>query len=152
MAVSLVVDDAGDKKHYETAVCAVEILVANLEALFGADSGAALLNVNVPNLPLPELKGFKITFAGRRRYQGRVQPGLTPGGKPCYWIGGTALDSQEPEGSDVKAVNDGFVALTFLQHDTTDYGLNRRIGAEKINQKINQEINQEIGKMNACRQ
>jgi 5'-nucleotidase len=94
------------------------------------------LNVNVPNLPLPKLKGFKISFTGRRRYQNRVQTGAVPGGKSCHWVGGTSVDSEELEGSDVKAVNDGFVALTFLRHDTTDYGLNRRIGAEEIH-KLN---------------
>ena len=136
MAVSLVVDGRSGEKHYETAVHAVEALVANLEVLFG--SRAALLNVNVPNVSLSELKGFKVTCAGRRRYQGRVQTGATPGGK-CYWIGGTAVDSEESEDSDVKAVNDGFVALTFLQHDTTDYGLNHRVGAEAIG-KLNPQI------------
>jgi hypothetical protein len=29
-------------------------------------------------------------------------------------------------------VNDGFVALTFLTHDTTDYALNKRNGADII--------------------
>ena len=42
------------------------------------------------------------------------------------------MDSEESEDSDVRAVNDGFVALTFLQHDTTDYGLNRRVEAEAV--------------------
>ena len=130
MAVSLVVDGRSDEKHYETAVHAVEALVDNLEVLFGSDR-AALLNVNVPNVPLSKLKGFKVTCAGRRRYQGRVQTGATPGGT-CYWVGGTAVDSEESEDSDVRAVNDGFVALTFLQHDTTDYGLNRRVEAEAV--------------------
>jgi 5'-nucleotidase len=136
LAVSLVVSGSvrseGERAvHYETAVGAVESLAANLEVLFGANSGAALLNVNVPNIPLSELKGFKITFAGRRRYQGRVQTSVNPGGKPCYWVGGASVDSEELEGSDVKAVNDGFAALTFLQYDTTDYELNRRIGPEE---------------------
>ncbi|MDR1622422.1 MAG: 5'/3'-nucleotidase SurE [Synergistaceae bacterium] len=141
VAVSLVLggtiqNQGADEKHYETAVRAVEALAANLEVLFG--SSPALLNVNVPNIPLSQVKGFKITFTGRRRYQGRIQTGAVPGGKPCYWVGGTSVDSEELEGSDVKAVHDGFIALTFLRHDTTDYGLNRRIGAE------------EIGKLNGC--
>jgi 5'-nucleotidase len=133
IAVSLVTDSfpPPQKEHYETAVYAVEALTANLEVFFGGLT-AALLNVNVPNLPLSETKGFKISFAGRRRYQERVQRGSVPGRGPCYWVQGVTMDSEEEEGSDVKAVNDGFIALTFLQHDTTDYELNRRIGVEEI--------------------
>jgi 5'-nucleotidase len=141
IAVSLVVNSAGGENHYETAVYAAEALVANSEALFGTNAGAALLNVNVPDIPLSELKGFKISRVGRRRYQGRIQTGVTPGGKPSYWVGGTVMDSEELEDSDVKAVNDGFVALTFLQHDTTDYELNRRAGAVGIDRKIGKPSN-----------
>lgn len=123
LAVSLVVGDT-DEAHYETGVRAVEGLVAHLEVLFKFKpaKSAALLNVNVPNLPLSEVKGFKTTFAGRRRYQARVRAESSH-----YWVGGAPVDAEEPEGSDVKAVNDGFIALTFLQYDTTDYELNRHL-------------------------
>ncbi|MDR1978866.1 MAG: 5'/3'-nucleotidase SurE [Synergistaceae bacterium] len=150
IAMSLAVEyparDEGtrEEEHYETAVRVSEILVENLNVFFGGfgENGgreAALLNVNVPNLPLSEIQGFKMTFTGRRRYRDRVQRIMTPRGDPCYWIQGAPADSEELEGSDVKAVNDGFVALTFLQYDTTDYGLNDRVGAEEIDKlKINQ--------------
>ncbi|MDR2179027.1 MAG: 5'/3'-nucleotidase SurE [Synergistaceae bacterium] len=138
LAVSLVVsgvsqDDWTRAKHYETAVRAVEALMEALVDWEVLSTGTAvLLNVNVPNIPLSELKGFKITRAGRRRYQDRVRISVSPEGKSSYWIGGASADSEEGEDSDVKAVNDGFVALTFLQHDTTDYGLNGRVGPKEL--------------------
>ena len=126
IAVSLAMKRGDVAPHYETAVRVVESLMANLDALF-EQSAPALLNVNVPNLPLSEVKGFKTTFTGRRRYRNRVQTGDSPEGERCYRLHGEPADDEEPEGSDVKAVNDGFVALTFLRHDTTDYELNTRL-------------------------
>ncbi|MDR2522484.1 MAG: 5'/3'-nucleotidase SurE [Synergistaceae bacterium] len=124
------------EEHYGAALHAVQVLLENLDALFGPPGGpsgergkrtAALLNVNIPNMPLPEVKGFKVTFAGRRRYQDRVQR-LQMLGRTAYRLMGAAADQEEAEGSDVRAVNEGFIALTFLQHDTTDYTLNSTAG------------------------
>jgi broad specificity polyphosphatase/5'/3'-nucleotidase SurE len=45
-------------------------------------------------------------------------------GSSCYWIEGTLNESEEAEDSDVKAVRDKFVSLTFLTHDTTNFERN----------------------------
>ena len=127
IAVSLTMERRDRAQHYETAVRVVEILTDNLDDLFEKDK-PALLNVNVPNLPFNEIKGFKATFTGRRRYRNRIQPVDVPGGERCYWLHGEPADDEELEGSDVMAVNDGFVAMTYLHQDTTDYELNVRLG------------------------
>jgi 5'-nucleotidase len=115
--------------HYETAVYVAETLVANLDLFFGEEKGEekrpALLNVNIPNLPLSELRGFKTASAGCLRYRDRVKTTETPRGR-TYWIQGVPRGG-EPENSDVKVVAGGFAALTYLHYDTTDYGLNARI-------------------------
>jgi 5'-nucleotidase len=119
-----------EREHYETALLAVEAIIGNLDALFGGGpDGGVLLNVNVPNLPAAEIRGFRMTAAGRRRYHDRVQAGTTPGGGKIYWVGGIPSADGEREDSDFRAVNDGFVALTFLTYDTTDYALNEKVGA-----------------------
>jgi 5'-nucleotidase len=123
--------DEGRKACYETALQSVEIVVAELDLFFG-EQQAALLNMNVPNIPFSEVKGFRATFTGRRRYQNRV--GTTEGRKEerCFWVQGSPSDRDEFEGSDVRAVAEGYVALTFLQHDTTDYALNSRLDAQTL--------------------
>jgi 5'-nucleotidase len=130
IAVSLDLDAGRGKRreHYETALLAVESIMGNLDAVFGK-GGAALLNVNVPNLPPAEVRGFRMTAVGRRRYRNRVQACSAPEGGNIYWVGGAPAIDEELENSDSLAVNDGFVALTFLTHDTTDYALNGRSGA-----------------------
>ena len=133
IAVSLCLSSRHEKAHYETALFAVEKLL-EISGLF--PEKPALLNVNVPNLPLSKLRGFKGTFSGRRRYRDRLQVLSAPGEETSYWVRGLPNEKEEREGSDVWAVNSGFVALTFLQDDTTDYLLSDQVD-EKLPNKIN---------------
>jgi 5'-nucleotidase len=130
IAVSLDLDAAlgGERGHYETALLAVDAVMENLDAVFESLSGGALLNVNVPNLSPAEVRGFRMTAAGRRRYRNRVQVSAAPEGGKIYWVGGVPVIDEEHEDSDSRAVSDGFIALTFLTHDTTDYARNGRAG------------------------
>ncbi|MDR1741108.1 MAG: 5'/3'-nucleotidase SurE [Synergistaceae bacterium] len=120
--------------HYESAVQAAEAIIApeNIDAILGLGAGdsrpqtvphraAALLNVNVPNLPPSEIKGFRAASCGRRRYRERLAETTAPDGRAVYWLHGPTADDEERPDSDVIAVNEGFIAMTFLTHDTTDY-------------------------------
>ncbi|MDR1377795.1 MAG: 5'/3'-nucleotidase SurE [Synergistaceae bacterium] len=135
LAASLV-SKRNETLHYKTAVYAVETLLANLNILFEGEKHPSLLNVNIPNVPLVELRGFKMASAGCRRYRDRIQTAETPWGR-TYWIQGIPY-GEEPENSDVRVVAEGFVALTYLHYDTTDYSLNARIdenALKKIHEK-----------------
>jgi 5'-nucleotidase len=129
LAASLV-SKRNETLHYETAVYVVETLVANLNLFFNKESHPAFLNVNIPNVPLSELQGFKMASAGCRRYRDRIRTAETPRGR-TYWIQGVPY-GDEPEDSDVKVVAGGFVALTYLHYDTTDYDLNARVNADAL--------------------
>ena len=122
IAVSLALRRSDSALNYDAAVRVIDRLLANLDVLFEKNK-PALLNVNVPNRPFAEIKGFKAAFTGRRHYRNRIKSSEVPGGGHCYWLQGEPADDEELEGSDVETVNDGFVALTFLQHDTTDHAL-----------------------------
>ena len=127
MALSLCLSSKTKEEHYETAVAVSEILVAGAEDLF-EEGRETFLNVNIPNIPLERLKGFRSTFTGRRRYRDRVLDCASPGRDKMYWLRGTPQEEEELEGSDVKAVMNDFVALSFLQYDTTDYKQNEHLG------------------------
>lgn len=81
--------------------------------------GQPLLNVNIPNLPYNELKGWKVTRLGKRHPSQPVIRQTDPRGEPIYWIGaaGEALDASD--GTDFHAVANGFVSITPLQLDLT---------------------------------
>jgi 5'-nucleotidase len=80
-----------------------------------------LLNVNVPMLPGEQLKGFRVTRQGLRVYRDRLDRRVDPRGRPYYWIGGDAPTGISEEGSDIGALNDGYVSVTPLQLDLTAY-------------------------------
>jgi 5'-nucleotidase len=82
-----------------------------------------LLNVNVPHLPDDEIKGIQVTRQGLRVYKDELVVREDPHGRPYYWIGGEFPTALLREGTDYKAVEDGYVSITPLQLDLTDYKL-----------------------------
>jgi 5'-nucleotidase len=90
-----------------------------------------LLNVNVPSLPLDQIKGIRVTRLGLRVYRDELVKREDPQGNPYYWIGGEAPTGVPEEGTDVGALNDGFVSITPLQLDMTAHNLMAEIGEWK---------------------
>jgi len=78
-----------------------------------------LLNVNVPELCDP--KGYLVTRQGKRRYGDAVVEKVDPRGRKYYWIGGTDLGFDDEPGTDFAAINDGYVSVTPLHLDLTNY-------------------------------
>jgi 5'-nucleotidase len=83
--------------------------------------GNVLLNVNVPYLPFNEIKGFRITRQGLRVYRDELVRREDPRGRPYYWIGGDAPTGVPEEGTDIGALNGGFVSITPISLDLTAY-------------------------------
>jgi 5'-nucleotidase len=76
--------------------------------------GLALYNVNFP----PSPQGIQWTRQSVRLYDGSVVPGVDPMGRKHYWITVAPLEAAE-EGTDRKAVEDGYVSITPLRLDLT---------------------------------
>jgi 5'-nucleotidase len=77
-----------------------------------------LLNVNVPAGPL---RGTRVTRLGHRVYSGKIVEQIDPRGRTHYWIGGGEPAWDLLEGSDMAAVNDGYVSVTPLHLDLTSH-------------------------------
>jgi len=80
-----------------------------------------LLNVNIPYLNDGELNGILVTRQGLRVYRDRLDKRLDPRGRPYYWIGGDAPTAIPDEGTDFGALEQGYVSITPLQLDLTDF-------------------------------
>jgi 5'-nucleotidase len=91
-----------------------------------------LLNVNVPALPAAELRGYVITRQGKRRYGDAIVEHLDPRGRKYYWIGGDDLGFIPGEGTDCTAVAGGYVSITPLHLDLTNYASIGAINELKI--------------------
>ncbi len=108
-----------EPKHFETAARAAVEIVARLKAdPLPADT---ILNVNVPDLPWSEVKGFEVTRLGNRhRAEGCVAQ-KDPRGNPVYWIGPAGREQDSGPGTDFHAVRTGFISITPIQVDLTRY-------------------------------
>lgn len=110
-------------KHLDAAAERARDLVLQLLAhrQAGVASHPWLLNINIPNLPLADLKSTKVCRLGRRHAAEPVIRQTSPRGETMYWIGaaGPALD--EGEGTDFHATRQGHVSLTPLKVDLTDH-------------------------------
>ena len=82
-----------------------------------------LLSVNLPNVAPDEVKGVRVTKLGRRRYQDSLTRAQDPSGKEYFWIGGGTTNWTGPDDSDFRAVKDGFISVTPLHLDLTNFPL-----------------------------
>lgn len=80
-----------------------------------------LLNVNVPALPEEAVKGVQITRLGRRIYRDMLIRRADPRGRIYYWIGGEPPSGLVEEGTDIGALAQGYISVTPLLLDLTDY-------------------------------
>jgi 5'-nucleotidase len=80
-----------------------------------------LLNINVPYLPQDQIRGIQITRQGLRVYHDKLNRRIDPRGREYYWIVGDAPTGIPERGSDIGALNEGFVSATPIQLDLTAY-------------------------------
>ena len=116
LAVSLCMEpDSG--RRFKAAGEVARMLVSQL--LRKPLGEARILNVNVPDLPLRQLRGFRPTRLG---YRHRSEPAIRaqdPRGREVYWIGPAGAQQDAGPGTDFEAVAEGYVSITPLQIDLT---------------------------------
>lgn len=106
-------------KSFEAAGRVVERLLPQLLRQ-GIPAGKCL-NINVPARPWEELKGVRITRLGTRVFRDVIVEKKDPRGKLYYWIGGEDPTWEHDEASDFAAVSEGYVSVTPLAFELTDY-------------------------------
>jgi len=81
-----------------------------------------LVSVNVPPLPLEEIRGIRVTRLGSRVYNDAIVRKTDPRGRDYFWIGGSEPSWEASSGTDTAAIEEGYVSLTPLLLDLTDAG------------------------------
>jgi 5'-nucleotidase len=107
------------KRHFETGAHYARIIVERL--LAAPLQRAVILNVNVPNVPVAEVKGIRITRLGNRHRSEAVIRAEDPRGRPVYWVGPAGAGQDAGPGTDFHAVAEGFVSVTPLTVDLTNH-------------------------------
>lgn len=129
IAVSTDHPEQPDAERDYAAAAATARAIAE-KALANGLSKNLLLNVNVPHLPLDQLKGWQITRQGKRVYEDQLFTNYDPQGKPYYWIGGKFPGGLPEDGTDIGALKQGFVSIMPLHLDLTDYQSHTRMRAD----------------------
>ncbi len=91
-----------------------------------------LLNVNVPALPAAELRGYVVTRQGKRCYGDAIVEKLDPRGKKYYWIGSDDMGFVPAEGTDFTAIESGYISVTPLHLDLTNYATIAQVNEMKV--------------------
>ena len=78
-----------------------------------------LVNVNYPDRAPESVRGVRVTAQGKRKLGDDLVERLDPRGEPYIWIGALREDPLHREGTDLAAVNDGYVSVTPIHMDMT---------------------------------
>ena len=118
VAMSLVTADHKGR-HYETAARAAAEIVERLRT--DPLPANTILNVNVPDLPWDEIRGFETGRLGHRHRAEACIPQEDPRGRQWWWIGAAGPEADAGPGTDFHAVRSGCVAITPIHCDLTRY-------------------------------
>lgn len=113
IAISSVVDFLSQKpikEYYETAAELVKIIINH--GIHEQLCEKSLLNINVPNVPLSEIKGLKATSLGFRKYSEEILERADFRDRKYFWIGGVYKGFEEYPESDCMAVDQGYVSVS----------------------------------------
>nr|VFK20111.1 MAG: 5'-nucleotidase /3'-nucleotidase /exopolyphosphatase [Candidatus Kentron sp. LFY] len=125
MAVSLVTKRP---THFETAVRAVRLILDHISALAPAST---ILNVNVPDLPRHEIRGFEVTRLGRFGTAGNAVATTDPRGRAAYWVGLQGSEEDAGPGTDFFAIKNNKITITPIHTDLT-----RHSSLESVSDRI----------------
>ncbi len=117
-----------DKEHayYETAGKFAQLLLEQIQKQpLPKDT---ILNVNVPNRQWHNIQGVKVTRLGQRHLAESVLTSEDPRGNPIYWFGAAGKEQDAGPGTDFHAINQGYISITPLKIDLTDYEALESIG------------------------
>lgn len=125
IAVSLAGSNVRGYEHPEDYAVAAQWVHDFIQAGLPELPPRHILNINIPDVA--ELQGQKITYQGRRYQSKPITSHVDPRGRQVYWIGLSGEAVAEPKQgiagieSDFFAVANGFVSITPIQMDATNY-------------------------------
>ncbi len=107
-------------RHFDSAGQSIRMLLQRLqETPLPSDT---ILNVNVPDVPFADLRGFEATRLGYRHRAEPVVQAQDPKGRPVFWVGAAGPGQDAGPGTDFHAVEHNRVSVTPMQFDLTRHG------------------------------
>jgi 5'-nucleotidase len=78
-----------------------------------------LINVNFPDCLAGSVRGVRVTAQGKRKLGDELLERIDPRGQPYVWIGVVRSDEAYRDGTDLRAVEDGYISVTPIHMDMT---------------------------------
>ena len=106
-------------EHFDAAAEAAAVIMQRV--LVDPLPANTILNVNVPDRPWAEIRGFEVTRLGHRH---RSEPCIAqedPRGRPIWWIGAAGAEQDAGPGTDFHSVRMGYISITPIHVDLTRY-------------------------------
>ncbi len=100
------------------AQCICHLLKKNIHSIIEKEE---ILNINIPSVPLQDIRGFLLTKTGHRTYREFVHQQEDPRGRKIYWIGGDKPEWLEEDETDIAAVGNNYVSITPITPQFTNY-------------------------------
>jgi 5'-nucleotidase len=80
-----------------------------------------LINVNFPDILADEVQGIRVTSQGKRKIGDTLIERTDPRGEPYLWIGALREEATHRQGTDLAAINEGYVSVTPVHLDMTHH-------------------------------
>jgi len=134
LAVSTLPDENG-KLNFESAAQFI-LSIVNQMIHIPPPEGVTI-NINIPS---PPIKGIKITKLGEKRYHPEIVSKKDPRKRDYYWIGTGMPKSVGDINSDVNVIKQGYITVTPLHRDMTDYKIIKNKELEPLFEKTKYEF------------
>ena len=79
------------------------------------------LNVNIPKIPLGEIKGIRVCREAKALWSDSFEMRIDPVGRPYYWLTGKFICDDMEEETDEWALANGYVSVVPIHPDFTRY-------------------------------
>lgn len=121
--------------HYENAIPIARVLI--MKILKAPPQEGITLNINIPP---PPVRGIRVVKLGQKRYNPEIIEKTDPRHRTYFWIGTGQPRAIGEKDSDVMAIKEGYITVTPLHTDKTDYASIGSEGFQKIFRSLNDEI------------
>lgn len=118
-SIAVSVDDLINPSYGYASGFAVDIAAIILKN--GGLPRGTLLNINVPSIDKEDIKGTRITVQADIGFRDNFVKRQDPRGRDYYWMDGEFIERNIGKDSDYNAVKSGYVSVTPIHYDMTDY-------------------------------
>ncbi|MEJ6951650.1 5'/3'-nucleotidase SurE [Natronospora cellulosivora (SeqCode)] len=119
-SIAISLDRKGNREFKEAALFIENFISSNDLKLY---QEKVLLNINVPDLKLSEIKGVKISRLSKSQYEDVFEERNDPFNNKYYWLTGGISREEKSDDTDIWALINGYISITPLKLDLVNKDL-----------------------------